>query len=60
MLIERLQDERGTILRKYAELIERNDGKLGYMGCRRETNTVFEPKTADLFRCIKPFFFLFG
>lgn len=66
MLIERFQGERGAILWKYVELIEENDGKLGYMesvlaGKPILLGSMFEPKTAtDLFRCMKPFFFLFG
>ena len=65
MLIERFQDERSTILWKYADLIDNNDEKLGYMESvptgKPILGSMFEPKTAaNLFRCIKPFFFPFG
>ena len=66
MLIKYFQDEHGASLWKYAELIEKDDEKLGYMESVLAEKPIllgsmFEPKTgANLFRCIKPFFFPFG
>ena len=62
MLIECFQDERGANLWKYAEIIKKDDEKLGYMesvlaGKQILLGLMFEPKTAaNLFKCIKPFF----